>query len=142
MRRASTVQNLLIAILLAAHAWTAYAAEDPFIPIDLGTLGGTYSSAVAVNTSGQVVGASNGRAFLWTQAGGMIDLGTLGGSCSADGAMNAKGQVGGGSSLSDGAGHAFSWTPASGMVDLGTLGGYSVAVAVNANGQVVGVSSR
>ena len=117
----------MITILLATHA-TAYAAEGPFIPIDLGTLGGSQSSASDVNTSGQVVGASNGRAFLWTQAGGMIDLGTLGGSYSAARALNANGQVVGGSSLSDGAGHAFSWTPASGMVDLGTLGGYSVAV--------------
>ena len=127
MRRAAAMHNLLITILLATHA-TAYAAEGPFIPIDLGTLGGSQSSASDVNTSGQVVGASNGRAFLWTQAGGMIDLGTLGGSYSAARALNANGQVVGGSSLSDGAGHAFSWTPASGMVDLGTLGGYSVAV--------------
>jgi uncharacterized membrane protein len=35
--------------------------------------------------------------------------------------------------------HAFSWTQAGGIVDLGTLGGtHSNALAVNANGQIVG----
>src|SRR5438445_2945213 len=105
MRRASTVQNLLIAILLAAHAGAAYAAEDPFIPIDLGTIGGSSSVALAVNASGQVVGASTlnagaffpTHAFSWTPAGGMIDLGTLGGSGSGATAVNATGQVVGGS---------------------------------------------
>src|SRR5438552_14856149 len=79
-RHASTVQYLLIAILLAAHAGTAYAAEGPFIPIDLGTLSGN-ALANAVNDSGRVVGVVYGaefRAFSWTPAEGMIDLGTLG----------------------------------------------------------------
>ena len=53
--------------------------------VDLGTLGGVYSRAAAVNDSGQVVGyscygaACDSHAFSWTQAGGMVDLGTLGG---------------------------------------------------------------
>src|SRR5438309_407792 len=55
MRRAATMHNLLIAILLATHA-TAYAAEGPFIPFDLGTLGGSQSFAYDLNTGGQVVG--------------------------------------------------------------------------------------
>src|SRR5204862_544099 len=98
--------------------------------IDLGTLGGSYSFAGAVNDSGQIVGDSaiatgNPRAFSWTSTGGMIDLGTLtlgGGTWAA--AMNASGHVVGASSTGDGFGiHAFFWTPAGGMIDLGTLGG-------------------
>src|SRR5438552_9542030 len=99
MRRASTVQNLLIAILLAAHAGTAYAAEGPFIPIDLGTLAGTESEASGVNDSGQVVASSSTgdsaalHPFSWTQAGGMIDLGTLFGAFSFAVAVTACAQV-------------------------------------------------
>ena len=50
--------------------------------IDLGTLGGITSHAVAVNESGEVVGDSAiagdtaTHAFSWTAAGGMVDLGT------------------------------------------------------------------
>src|SRR5439155_1354085 len=50
--------------------------------VDLGTLGGSDSFALAVNAGGQVVGGVSGtrnRAFSWTPAEGMIDLGTLGG---------------------------------------------------------------
>ena len=117
-------------------------------PIDLGTLGGNFSSANAVNAVGQVVGQSaiagdvNTHAFSWTAAGGMIDLGTLGGNFSSASAVNAKGQVIGESSTADDAeSHAFSWTAAGGMIDLGTLGGnFSAARAVNAKGQVIGLS--
>ena len=73
---------------------------------DLGTLGGSYSYASAVNDSGQVVGYSGtagsfaSHAFSWTQKGGMVDLGTLGGSdgYSSASAVNDSGQVVGSSS--------------------------------------------
>lgn len=115
---------------------------------DLGTLGGTYSWAVAISDDGQVVGASTTssafqpHAFSWTKEEGMIDLGTLGGASSSALAVNSSGQVVGHSLTASGERHAFIWTAASGMVDLGTLGGNrSFAVALNENGQVAGVST-
>jgi probable HAF family extracellular repeat protein len=122
--------------------------------VDIGTLGGSYIQPTALNNNGQVVGFSTttsnpniGHAFLWTQAGGMIDLGTLGGNFTMSGAnaINSSGQVAGYCITSDySAYRAFFWTQASGMIDLGTLGGnsWSVARAMNDNGQVVGESNN
>jgi probable HAF family extracellular repeat protein len=113
---------------------------------DLGTLGGTYSFAYALNAGGQVAGyayTSNGliHAFLWSSGTGMQDLGTLGGFYSGAYAINASGQVAGQSRTSNGQYHAFLWSSGTGMRDLGTLGGdYSVAYALNASGQVAGDS--
>jgi probable HAF family extracellular repeat protein len=52
-------------------------------PIDLGTLGGTYSTPTGLNDDGVVVGSSTTGAkeqhgFVWTQTNGMVDLGTFG----------------------------------------------------------------
>ena len=87
---------------------------------DLGTLGGTYSGASAINEWGQVAGGADtaggtvliNHAFRWTASGGMQDLGTLGGDYgSSASAINARGQVAGYSSTPDGTTHAFLWTP-------------------------------
>jgi probable HAF family extracellular repeat protein len=114
--------------------------------VDLGTLGGPYSSALAVNAVGQVVGWSRTTqgaydAFSWTPGGGMVDLGTLGADSRAV-AVNDSGEVVGSGYTADNARHAFSWTTSAGMVDLGTLGGYNAeALALNDSGQVVGRST-
>lgn len=143
-----------VIVLLMAFASGQVFAQTQYKIIDLGTLGSTYSYSTALNDNGQVVGYHSNfgddtfHAFSWTQAGGMVDLGTLGGTHSYPNAVNNNGQVVGastppGGDPSKGEYHAFLWTQAGGMVDLGTLGGnftISAANAVNASGQVAGVS--
>jgi probable HAF family extracellular repeat protein len=127
-----------------AFAWM----NDGKPMIDLGTFGGSYSSAFGITATGLVAGnadvSSDGtpHAFVWKNDGASIrDLGTLGGDFSYATGVNASGQiVGGSNTTSGGKPHAFLWrndgTP---MRDLGTLNGdYSYALAVNALGQVAG----
>jgi probable HAF family extracellular repeat protein len=120
---------------------------------DLGTLGGSNSVGYAVNASGQVAGGSDlagnqqGHAFLSGPGGGPLkDLGTLPGFTSSFAyGVNASGQVAGTLFLADGSsGHAFLSGPGGGpLQDLGTLGGSSsYGYAVNASGQVAGISGH
>jgi len=152
----------------AIHAflWTAGGTDgvvgNPQMK-DLGTLGGK-TQTVAINAHGEVIGGSlspdgGSRTFLWTHREApqarMIEL-TLGGSLSYPFDID-DGRVVGDSSLpGDPRGpdgrvilHAFLWTPGGTdgpagnpqMKDLGTLGGaISWATAINAKGQVTGVS--
>ena len=148
---------------LEAHA----ALWNPLTPngttgtwFDLGTLGGSASTAFALNSSGEAAGASLltggsqlSHAFLWKPeapnggTGHMFDLGTLGGASSQAFGVNALGDVVGISRTKAGISHPFLWTPSSAhgtsgkMVDLGTLGGSGAnAYAVNDSGEVVGSS--
>src|SRR5205814_6095770 len=93
--------------------------------VDLGTLGGSASGALAVNTSGLVVGyasttSEDWHVAYWAPAGAVVDLG--GTSQSSAYAVNDTGQIVG-SILSpgDSAMHAFSWTQAGRLVDPRTL---------------------
>jgi probable HAF family extracellular repeat protein len=107
------------------------------------------SAATAINRAGAVVGtltkaaggASGDRGFLW-QAGSMTTIGTLGGRNSAAFGINDTGQVVGNATTGDGAVHAFVWRDGA-ITDLGALanGTFSVAVAVNQPGDIVGVST-
>jgi probable HAF family extracellular repeat protein len=136
--------------------------------VDLGTLGGDSSEALAVSDYGQVVGYSvtadgvthafvvrpqpcDGILSLFCdempQPGidfTMDDLGTLGGTYSIARSVNKSGQVAGSSAIASGFLHACIWngdTPQ----DLRTLGGvgqdtWSEASAMNESGQVIGRS--
>jgi probable HAF family extracellular repeat protein len=146
--RAAVLVGVLLVVVLGGLIGRAHAAPV-FTAIELGTFGGPYGEAVAVNAGGQVVGwawtADRAQhAFSWTQARGIVDLGTLDGFVqSAAAAVSDSGQVVGSAYTGEyEVERAFSWTEAGGMVDLGTLGGaHSRAVAVNESGQVVGRST-
>ena len=91
---------------------------------DLGTLGGSYSSAFAINNSGQIVGmayvpgTSAYHAFLYSN-GTMTDLGTLGGAVSQAEGINDSGQVVG-YLTGSGVQHAFLYSGGS-MIDLNSV---------------------
>jgi probable HAF family extracellular repeat protein len=115
---------------------------------DLGTLGGTYSQARAINGNGDVAGSSTlsgtdvfapNDAFLYSN-GHMKDLGTLGGSSSHAYGINSFGEVVGDSYTASSQDNAFLYSGGH-MTDLGTLGGFpSGANGINDAHQVVGAS--
>jgi len=130
--------------------------------IDLGTLGGAYAQAFAINDSGFITGNSQLRSSATTtetvhaflspspvgaSAIGMRDLGTLGGTFSYGMAINAKNHVVGYSTINkvDSRVHAF-WFNGNGMKDLGSLApnssnpleDQSVALGINSSDRVVG----
>jgi uncharacterized membrane protein len=133
--------------------------------IDLGTLpGGDYSLATAISPAGVVAGSSSvpgmERAVVWTPDGhggyAITDLGILadGGSGSRAGGIDSAGVVAGAVSRGNigipgpNFVHAAVWVPRGHagrvLVDIGTLPGgtYSAADAINATGQVAGVSEN
>lgn len=109
---------------------------------DLGTLGGGFSAADAINDAGQVAGASfpanSGFTHAFLYDGTMRDLGTLGGTVSGAFGLNAAGVVTGYSRTASGAYHAFLFDTK--MRDIGTLGGLSIGQAINNAGQIAGRS--
>src|SRR5262245_10365758 len=131
LRKLTRVLRATYVLTAVALTTTVRAATPHFLPpVDIGTLGGSYSAPRSVNSGGVVVGSSSlagdqsNHAFMWTQTRGMIDLGTLGGTYSEAVAITDSGIVVGNSWLAgDVAYHAFVWTQTSGMIDLGTLGG-------------------
>lgn len=104
---------------------------------DLGTLGGDTSAGTAINDNGTAVGFSetngDGRAFVWTEGGGMQDLGSAGGGESKASDINNAGHIVGSSGN-----QSFRWTSApSGMVliDPGSNGS---ANGLNASSSAIG----
>jgi probable HAF family extracellular repeat protein len=114
---------------------------------DLGTLGGTWSEANAINNGGAVAGVSTLanenilHGYLYMN-GKMTDLGTLGGDYSWASGINDSSQVVGYSRFDplNPDFHAFMYANGT-MTDLGALnGGQSEAWGINNLGQVVGRS--
>ena len=141
-----------IVCLLTCTTLTS-AVEYEFI--DLGTLGGEYSSADSINNQGQIVGYSYLRPpayndesvpyhavlFDSTGAGNNIDLGVLGGTDSMATSINDNGLIVGSASTQQGQYHAtlFDISGSGNNLDLGTLGGESSwAWSVSNNGHIVG----
>lgn len=131
---------VITASTICAASATTYNLQN------LGTLGGSTSSARAISSNGLVAGYSTTatgatHAFLW-QNGVMQDLGTLGGNMSMACGVNSKGEVVGWSTTSTTGSvpHAFLWRNGA-MEDLGTLAGQETeALAINDSSQIVGYS--
>ncbi len=130
-------------------------ADDGQTLIDLGTLGGTYGDAVAINAAGQIAGLSTIPApmgagqypratFTTRDAKGLRDLGTLGGTMAEATAINASGVVVGWALDATGTQRGFMTGPDGvGMRQVDDLGGdFTLLRGVNAAGVAVGVSKR
>ena len=141
---------VLTALILSATVTAAASrSTKPFREVNLGTLGGFYSAALAVNARGVVVGRSSIEnyenihyAFRWSKRSGMRALASLGGSRSWASLINDEGLIAGISYLpGDFEYRAVVWSDSGDIIDLGTLGGFASSVtAMNAKGAVVGSS--
>ena len=132
-----SVCSLVVTCLLTSTA----SAVTQYTITDLGTLGGEWSTARAINNWGVVVGASelpdgSPHAFLW-QEGAMTDLGTLGGVESSAAAINDSGQICGGAYRANGHVEAYVWQDGV-MTGLGSFGQSSDADDINNLGQITG----
>jgi probable HAF family extracellular repeat protein len=138
----------LVAILLLVPSGKVAAATTYYVVQDLGALPGDSSSiAWGINQQGDVVGWSNGpngtRAFVFTDAGGMVALPGLSDRPKTIARrINDAGDIvgtanAGGTDL----GHAVRWRGGA-IKDLGTLGAgaYSESWGINSFGDVVGES--
>jgi probable HAF family extracellular repeat protein len=150
MNARTTFAAVLTALVLTFAGATHEAAAGDFAPkkfsmTDLGTLGGSFSDAVRINTRGQVIGSSTTttgetHAFLW-ERGVMLDLGTLEHRNSTAVDVNERGQIIGynfGDQFPDSPSRGFFWERGV-MTDLGTpRGGHTFPHDINEWGHVVG----
>ncbi|MEU8238975.1 hypothetical protein AB0C07_12065 [Actinoplanes missouriensis] len=131
------IAAVVAAMLNVGSPATASLAQTGYRIVDLGTLGGEQSRAVAVNNRGHVVGESqtpdgSWHGFLWRH-GTMTDLGAL-----LPTGVNNRDEIIG---TFDYATTAYLWRDGK-LIDLGNLGGpLNFPVAINDRGQVTGMSS-
>jgi probable HAF family extracellular repeat protein len=148
MPRSLCVWRAAAGLLLMLGVATPVAASTYYVVDDLGALAGDTSSvAFGINRQGDIVGWSNGpnghRAFLYTDAGGMVALPGLSDRPHAIARrINDVGDiVGTADAGGTDVGHAVRWR--GGMIrDLGTLAGgaFSEGWGINIYGHVVGQS--
>jgi probable HAF family extracellular repeat protein len=139
-RALSIFTKLGLLLMLAGLSAPSSRAQgfDRFTVTDLGTLGGAFSAATAINNRGQVVGRStlNGetitRAFLW-EDGVMTDLGTLGGTFTTANAINNRGQAVGASEITANAARHAVLFDRNGITDLGAVPASLVGTAFGIN---------
>lgn len=137
---------------LHAATWTT-----TYVRTDLGTLGGTNSSANDINDGGAVVGraqragSTDYHAALWAPGQPAVDLGTLGGAGSAARAINRDGVIVGTAQKSGAPGdYATLWQQGQ-AIDLNTLIGPAAGLAgwvlvqandINDQGWIVGLATN
>lgn len=128
---------------MSAFVWT----EDDGMQQLRGLTECGFSSAMAINDAGVIVGTSDTEcderhAVMWSPNTLVWDLGTLGGTFSNASAINKHGQVVGRSGTECGESHAFIWSKEEGMRDLGVLEGkLSGARGINSHAEVVGYAT-
>lgn len=144
--RTSVAFVLGILLLVSSVVVTAKAGTSTIT--DLGTLGGSSSTATAINNYDQVAGYSTRadgttHAFLYS-GGSMTDLGALGGQLSVAYGINDSGQVVGYVAMVNGSGPTYAFLYSDGIMTLiPTLAESSFssqATAINNSGQIVGGS--
>ncbi len=138
-----TAKTRLLALAIATLPMAAQAAPGfKYHITDLGTLGGSDSSAYGLNNQGQIVGQSQTatghyKAFVWQQ-GQMSQLSTLADDYSLANDINDSGTIVGYRTFSIDGGYAYRAVKWSGdsVTDLGTLN--AEATAINDSGQIAG----